>query len=291
MIFANRELAQRLERAEGFACVQFAAARKRIFPECDSAWIRCAGADVVFDGVDAPTTQTFGLGMFEEPTAENLEEIERFFTERGAATMHEVSPMAGVAMAELLCARGYRPIEISSVLYRTVEMPEGRERDGIQVRVVGADEAELWAAVSARGWTHEYPELREFVEQMGALMVAREQSPCFLAELNGVAGAAGGLSLHEGVALFAGAATAPEMRRKGLQGALLEARMRYAFERGCDLAMMVTEAGSESQRNAERQGFRVAYTRMKWKKDAVRMDALREADPSPHLPQTRGFSG
>jgi len=28
---------------------------------------------------------------------------------------------------------------------------------------------------------------------------------------------------------------------------------------------MVAEAGSESQRNAERQGFRVAYTRMKWK--------------------------
>jgi GNAT superfamily N-acetyltransferase len=73
------------------------------------------------------------------------------------------------------------------------------------------------------------------------------------------------LSLHEGVALFAGAAAVPEMRRRGLQGVLLEARMRYAFEQGCDLAMMVAEAGSESQRNAERQGFRVAYTRMKWK--------------------------
>ena len=35
---------------------------------------------------------------------------------------------------------------------------------------------------------------------------------------------------------------------------------------GCDLAMMVAEAGSESQRNAERQGFRVAYTRVKWKR-------------------------
>ncbi len=35
MIFANRELAQRLERAEGFACTQFAAARKKIFPGCD----------------------------------------------------------------------------------------------------------------------------------------------------------------------------------------------------------------------------------------------------------------
>jgi hypothetical protein len=116
-----------------------------------------ADADVVFDGVDAPTTQTFGLGMFEEPTAESLEEIEGFLAKRGAATMHEVSPMAGAATVDLLCARGYRPIEISSVLYRTVEKPEGGERAGIHVGVVGADEAELWAAVSARGWTLSIP--------------------------------------------------------------------------------------------------------------------------------------
>jgi hypothetical protein len=41
--------------------------------------------------------------------------------------------------------------------------------------------------------------------------------------------------------------------------------MRYAFDHGCDLAMMVAMPGSESQRNAERNGFRIAYTRTKWK--------------------------
>ena len=41
--------------------------------------------------------------------------------------------------------------------------------------------------------------------------------------------------------------------------------MRYAFDHGCDLAMMVAEAGSNSQRNAERKGFRIAYTRTKWR--------------------------
>ena len=73
------------------------------------------------------------------------------------------------------------------------------------------------------------------------------------------------LSTHDGVALFGGAATVPELRRLGLQGALLEGRMRFAFEQGCDLAMMLAQAGSESQRNAERKGFRVAYTRLKWR--------------------------
>jgi predicted acetyltransferase len=67
------------------------------------------------------------------------------------------------------------------------------------------------------------------------------------------------------VALLAGACTIPEYRNRGAQRALLQARLRYGAERGCDLAMMVAAPGSASQRNAERQGFRIAYTRTKWR--------------------------
>jgi GNAT superfamily N-acetyltransferase len=132
------------------------------------------------------------------------------------------------------------------------------------VRIPTAKEAVLWAEISARGWAHATPELLEMIRQFGKLAFLRANTVCFLAEVDGIPGAAGGLSLHEGVALFAGAATVPEMRKRGLQGALLAARKRYAIERGYTLGMMVTEAGSQSQRNAERQGFRVAYTRTKW---------------------------
>src|SRR5579863_6503702 len=165
MNFANRELAQRLERTEGYACTGFARARKKVFPECESAWMRCTGADVVFDGVDGPTTQTFGLGLFEELTEAALEEIEQFFAARGSATMHEVCPLAGVAALELLCARGYRPIEISNVMYRSVESAQQKAGDRIRVRVVGPDATEKWRAVSARGWTHEHPELEGFMRE------------------------------------------------------------------------------------------------------------------------------
>jgi len=58
----------------------------------------------------------------------------------------------------------------------------------------------------------------------------------------------------------------PELRRLGLQSALMQERLRYAFSRNCDIAMMVAEPGSDSQRNAEREGFRIAYTRTKWRR-------------------------
>jgi hypothetical protein len=46
--------------------------------------------------------------------------------------------------------------------------------------------------------------------------------------------------------------------------ALLDARLRYAAAKGCKIAMMGALPGSQSQRNAEKQGFRIAYTRIKW---------------------------
>ena len=74
------------------------------------------------------------------------------------------------------------------------------------------------------------------------------------------------MSIWEGVALMAGASTIPRGRRQGAQLALLDARLRHAAAKGCDLAMMCALPGSASQRNAERHGFRIAYTRVKWKK-------------------------
>jgi GNAT superfamily N-acetyltransferase len=124
---------------------------------------------------------------------------------------------------------------------------------------------QLWTQINARGWAHEHPELLDFILESGVLSAAREDCLCFIAEIDGVPSATGALCLDDSVALFGGAATVPELRRHGLQGALLEERMRYAWEHGCDLAMIVAEAGSNSQRNAERKGFRIAYTRTKWR--------------------------
>lgn len=265
MLFSDLALSKRLERAEGHACAQFAEARRRLFPDSGAEWIECAGAYAVFDGIDSPVTQSFGLGIFEELSAASLDAIERFFLDRGAPVLHEVSPLAGVAALNLLSARNYRPVEISSVLYRPVEKPAAVDRGNISVCVAGPEQAQLWADINARGWTHEHPELLDFLLRSSAISSARDESLPFLAAIDGKPGAAGVLCIHDGVALFAGSATIPELRRRGLQAALLEERMRYAFDHGCDIAMMVAEAGSDSQRNAERKGFRIAYTRTKWR--------------------------
>jgi GNAT superfamily N-acetyltransferase len=264
MMPADFQLACRLEATEAYACAQYAVARQRLDPSCGAEWRTCGGATVVFDGVDSPCTQTFGLGMFEPVTDAVLEEIERFFVERGAPVHHEVCPLAGVEALDLLCRRGYRPIEIASVLAQEISELSGSEGGAVTVRTVDAAEMACWTDVSARAWSHDKPELLEFMRAHGAILSAREGCVRLLAEIDGQPAGAGALTLHNGVALMSGAATLPAFRRRGVQSALLAARMRMASEAGCALVMIAAEAGGESQRNAERNGFRIAYTRVKW---------------------------
>jgi len=74
------------------------------------------------------------------------------------------------------------------------------------------------------------------------------------------------MNIFDGVALLAGASTIPAGRKQGAQLALLDERLRYAAQHDCDIAMMCALPGSASQRNAERHGFRIAYTRIKWQR-------------------------
>ena len=63
------------------------------------------------------------------------------------------------------------------------------------------------------------------------------------------------------VALF-GTATLPGFRRRGVQTALIRQRLWEAAQSGCEYAVVSTMPGSGSQRNMERRGFRVAYTKL-----------------------------
>jgi len=265
-IFSDLALARRLEKAEAQSNVDFVEARAQVSPDIGAEWTEVAGAFAMYDGPASPLTQTFCLGLFEPPARDDVERVEQFFRERGAPVFHEVSPLADPSLPALLNERGYQPVEFTSVMFRPVRpgVRIAEQRDaGLRVRVVGADEHELWAQTAARGWA-EFAELADFMLGLAQVSARRSGALSFLAESEGRPVAAGALSICEGVALLAGASTVPEARRRGAQLSLLDARLRHAAEQGCDIAMMCALPGSASQRNAERHGFRIAYTRIKW---------------------------
>lgn len=263
---ADLDLARRLERTEAAANAAFVEARARLAPQVGAAWIDVAGVYAMFDGRDSPITQTFGLGIFDEIAEPELQRIESFFEERGAPVFHEVCPLIPSRVLALLTSRNYQPVELSSVLVCPTAARRGHAPDAIAVRRIDQSEIDLWSDVAARGWSSESAELSEIVRDFGRVIGSAAGSHCFLAYRGDQPIAAAALILNGDVGLLAGASTIPEGRKQGAQLALLEARLRFASDSGVPLAMMVAQPGSGSQRNAERQGFRIVYTRTKWQR-------------------------
>lgn len=260
------ELSRRLELAEAFASRSFVETRVQMTPNSTASWREYSGALAMFDGPDSPLTQTFGLGIYEPPTHSQLEQIEDFYAQRDAATQHEISPLIAPESLSILNSRGYRPTEHTSILCRTLEkqsLPEAHQQNRIQVRIADTHEYELWANTCAAGWDS-VPELTPFLREFGKVMAHAPCSFPFVAYVDEQPVATGVLHVCDRVALLAGASTIPIARKQGAQAALLSARLRYAADLGCDLAMMGALPGSPSQRNAQRNGFQIAYTRTKW---------------------------
>ena len=85
---------------------------------------------------------------------------------------------------------------------------------------------------------------------------------CWLAWHDGEPAGAATLAIHDGVAGLFGASTRCRIATAGCSMRSIAARLAAAVNAGCDLAVVDTEPGSDSQRNVERLGFRLGYTKV-----------------------------
>src|SRR5215510_329252 len=166
--FADVSLSRRLENAEAHGNVLFVEARAKAFPDRSATWIEVAGTYAMFDGIDSPVSQTFGLGISQPISADELETIERFFLDRGTGVFHEVSPLADASTFALLNEHGYRPIEFTNVLFRPISRGlrlAVAPSEEVVVRLRTAEEETVWSETALQGWS-EFSELLDFLRDM-----------------------------------------------------------------------------------------------------------------------------
>ena len=94
---------------------------------------------------------------------------------------------------------------------------------------------------------------------------------CYLARLDGEPAAHAALftSSSTRTGVLAATATLEPFRGRGCQSALIRWRLADAARAGCDLVVVEATPGSQSQRNLERLGLRLAYTRVIWSLEPV----------------------
>ena len=263
MDFVDKALARRLESAEEMPQVHYALAYQKTRPEIGAAAAEIGGGHMVFAGLGSPIGRAVGMGLDRPLSAEDLDRVEEFYRSHGAPAQVDVCPLHDPALLEVLKQRGYAMAELNNVLWRRLR--RGGQflavPAGVEIRRGRAEEADTFADIVARSF-HEV-NVPEGFHQMLSPLFQMPGAITYVAAVGGKLVATGaGLIIpeHKVVALF-GAGTLTEFRRRGIQTALLAERLKLAAEAGCELAVVVTQGGTTSQRNCERLGFRVAYSK------------------------------
>ena len=270
MLFADIALAARIELAECRLLADCGAAAARRRPDSRAFAREIAGGVATYTGPDSPFNKLAGLGFGDAVDEEGLADVERAFAERGAPLQAEVASLADSSVSALLTGRGYVLRNFENVLgLRLPAVCPSAGGDRIDVSVGDETQHDAWLDVIAAGFASPdaqgVPSHEEFsrdvLDRTIGDMAMASAFARYLAHRNGVLAGGASLRVCESVAQLCGAATAPAHRRRGVQGALLAARLADAARQGCDVAVVTTQPGSKSQQNVQRQGFELLYTR------------------------------
>lgn len=261
--FADVALAVRLESFAADELRRFVDAARRVFPGSHAGVLEVAGGVAAFCLPGAPFNQATGLGLHGPVGAEEIDQLETFFGERGEPVRVNVCPFAHESLPGELSRRGYRVAEFENVLVRALDPAEvlPAPDPSVVIRVVTESERSVWAHAVARGFSATGL-LTDAEEQVARMMAAQDGTIELLALHDDEPVATAELAVGDGLGWLSADTTLPEYRGRGLQTALQRTRLRLAQTAGCDLAVTESRPGSASQRNMERLGFKIVYTRV-----------------------------
>jgi GNAT superfamily N-acetyltransferase len=276
MLMASRTMAARIERGECETVLAFAA---RAQAHGGVMIHEIGGTSAVFAGPGHPINKLAGLG-FAAIDEDALAAVERAYDDRQAELRVELATVADPAAGILLTRRGYELFGYENVLGLSLssaalvaELARATQADaagGVLVSRIADEERRAWIETVADGFSHpdqfDGPPPTEsfecdqivdvFMATSGAAGIA-----LYLARRDGAIAGGGSIRISNALAQLSGASTLPAHRRRGVQSALLRARLLDAAARGCDLAIVTTEPGSKSQENVQRAGFSLLYAR------------------------------
>ena len=261
MIFLDRVIANRFELTHAWRSIRYAEAQCVLHPESDAMRESIAGGYAIYAGDGSPLNRAVGIGMAGPVTSADLDRLEALYLDRNAPPRLDLCPLADKSLLDSLRPRAYYVDEFHMVLACPLHeaIDDAPVPLGVHIALAAPNDADLWIRTVAQGFdANTEPDPRTI--GIAAPNFYASNATCYLAWVDGVPAGGGAMYIHEGVAEFGGASTRPELRRHGVQSALLFARLVAARERGCEFAIVLTSPGTDSQRNVERAGFRPAYT-------------------------------
>ena len=268
-MFCDASLAGRIDQAEARLMIAIAQAGGARDASLQPFVVPVGAGAAVYAGPGSPSNKMIGIGFDEAVDPAVLDVIEAGFASRQASLQAEVSVLASPDLHGQLVARGYAPTSFEHVLGHPLGEGVAPLPDGIRVEIVAGADVPLLADVlidafgspDTGGVGGDVTPPADEIRRSYAIMLSIEGFRGYLARVDGEIAGGGALRIDGDVAQFCGAGTVPRFRRRGVQTALYRARLADARAAGCRVGVVVTQPGSKSQQNAQREGFSLLYAR------------------------------
>jgi hypothetical protein len=264
MQFVDTSLARRLEAAEDVPQTEIARVLRRTHPEIGADIMDIAGGHAVFAGLSSPVGRAIGLGLDGAVIAPQLDELEAFYKNHKAPSQVDITPVTHSSLLELLKTRGYVIAELNNVMARRLDPHERFEENasGCEFRTCGAEEVQLWIHTMLRGFFADDKIPQGWDKLLAPMAEIPNGLPMIVWSGGQPVACCGGLiSREHRMVMLGGTSTLPAYRGRRIQTAAIGRRLNRAIAEGCDLAVVVTQGNTTSQRNAERMGFTLAYSK------------------------------
>jgi len=198
-----------------------------------------------------------GLGFDEPVTEAMIDELEAFYREHGVPPRIDACPFADAQLFEILRQRGYSVEFFMNTWFRNAEPVDFEPSPSISVTLARNEDRAQWRDTMGRGFANS--------DEIGLDPIAETSSQLpdklrFLAHIEGEAGGAAAAQICDGIGLVNGASTRVGYRRRGIQQALLAARVNHLAGK-CELLTVTSTPGAASERNIQRFGFQLAHTK------------------------------
>jgi GNAT superfamily N-acetyltransferase len=224
--------------------------------------LRIAGGAACYGGPGSWANILCGIGLDGPVSDDDLDRIDAFYASRGVDVRAEISPYSDPALPRQLAARGFRADRFENLLARELDGAVAVDPPpGIEIRAVRPGEEALFVEVSSSGFREVGQPISAVELEIGLRMVSHPLVWSVMALSDGVPVAGASAEVRGPVAALFGASTLPEWRGRGIQGALIRARLAEAWARGARIATIGSIPGAPTERNVARQGFRVVCTR------------------------------
>lgn len=241
-----------------------------------------ARAEIVSGGIAAVSdpdlgrklNHATGLGMEAGVCLRDIDRLEEIYWSRGLPVKVDLCPHANLSSLETFASRGYLVNSFANTYIYTAREFRLTERSSLQfdIRKVGPGEKEMFICSYVKGFSSQSSDRPQKLHEVVAnITSSRDDTDLYMATSGGeIVGSAAiahvETSMGRVAILYAGS-TIPEFRGRGVQMALLRARLAEAFRSDTSFACVRAHPWSSSARNAERAGFRLAFTKPTFVKD------------------------